>query len=66
MMWYEIFKFEIKYRAKRVETYLYFVLLFLSALGAFDGIMQGQDIGMDKENAPYVVAKIMAIMSGGF
>lgn len=65
-MWYTIFKFELQYRAKRLETYLYFGLLFLFSLVAFNFIYEGQNIGLVKENAPYITAKIMSITSGIF
>lgn len=65
-MWYEIFKFEIHYRARRFETYLFFMVVFLFSIIAFNFIMQGHDLGLIKENAPYVTAKIMAIVCGIF
>ena len=65
-MWYEIFKFELKYRARRLDTYLFFNVLFLSALFSFNFIFERQNLGFIKENAPYITAKIMAVLSGVF
>ena len=65
-MWYEIFKFEIQYRAKQVSTYLFFVVVFLFSLIAFDFVFEGQPLGLIKDNAPYVIAKLMAIITGIF
>ncbi len=65
-MLYEIFLFEIKYRAKRPETYLFFVLLFLFALIGVDFVFQGVEIGAVKKNAPIIIAKTMAALTGIF
>jgi len=65
-MWYEIFKFELQYRARRLDTYLFFNILFLGSLVSFNFIFEGHNLGFVKENAPYVTAKIMAVMSGVF
>ncbi|MGK0365801.1 MAG: ABC-2 type transport system permease protein [Saprospiraceae bacterium] len=65
-MWYEIFKFELKYRARRPDTYVFFAVLFLFSLIAFDFIYQGENIGQLKENSPYIIARIMSIVSGVF
>ncbi|MEE9363170.1 MAG: M1 family aminopeptidase [Cellulophaga sp.] len=64
-MWYEIFRFEIKYRAKRLDTYIYFAIVFLSSLVAVDFFLQGSPYTM-KENAPYIIAKTMTILSAFF
>lgn len=64
-MLYEIFKFEIQYRAKRLETYLYFVILFFFSIVAVDFFLQGTS-SVDKTNAPVVIAKTMAIVSAIF
>lgn len=64
-MWYQIFKFEIQYRAKRLETYLYFSILFLCSLIAVDFVLQGT-LNMAKTNAPHVIAKTMAVVSAIF
>ncbi len=61
-MWYEILKFELKYRAKRWDTYLYFAALFAYALIAVDFLF-GQDINDVKLNAPYLLALTMGIVS---
>jgi len=63
-MWYEIFKFEIQYRAKRLDTYLFFVFLFLFSIVAVDFIMDGVDLGLVKKNAPIVIAKTMGALTG--
>jgi ABC-type transport system involved in multi-copper enzyme maturation permease subunit len=64
-MWYDIFKFEIQYRAKRLETYLYFIILFLFSIVAVDFLLQGT-ANTAKTNAPHVIAKTMAIVSALF
>ena len=64
-MWFEIFKFEIQYRAKRADTYIYFAILFLSSLVAVDFIFQG-NLGTVKYNAPYIIAYTMAVASAIF
>jgi len=63
-MYLEICKFEIKYRAKRLETYLFFAVVFLFSIIAFDFIYEGQDLGQVKVNSPYVIAKTMTTVSG--
>ena len=64
-MLYEIFKFEIHYRAKRLETYLYFIILFFFSTVAVDFFLQGTS-SVDKTNSPVVIAKTMAIVSAIF
>jgi len=64
MMWYEIFKFEIKYRLKRSDTYIFFAFLLLFSIVGVDFIMQGVDIGGIKMNAPLVIAKTMGAITG--
>ena len=61
-MWYEILKFELKYRAKRWDTYIYFAALFAYALIAVDFLF-GQDLDAIKINAPYLLALTMGIVS---
>ncbi|MEE9373570.1 MAG: M1 family aminopeptidase [Saprospiraceae bacterium] len=63
-MW-EILKFEIKYRLKRPETYIYFVILFLMAFGAIttDVIQVGGGAGQVKENAPTTISFFQIILS---
>lgn len=63
-MWYEIFKFEIKYRAKRPDTYIFFIFLFLFSIVAVDFIYQGVDLGQIKKNSPLVIAKTMGALTG--
>ncbi|MBW1298988.1 ABC transporter permease/M1 family aminopeptidase [Aquimarina litoralis] len=65
-MWYEIFKFEVKYRMKRPETYLFFGLLLLFSIVGVDFIFQGVEIGLMKKNAPMVIAKTMGAITGIF
>ncbi len=64
-MWYEIFKFELKYRAKRADTYIYFALLFCYALIAVDFIFN-ENLNPIKRNAPYIIAKVMGIIAALF
>lgn len=64
-MFYEIFKFEILYRARRAETYLYFFILLLCSLVAVDFIFQGMGEGL-KPDAPFSIAFAMAIVSAIF
>ena len=65
-MWYEIFKFELKYRSKRPETYLFFIILLLFSTVGVDFIFQGVELGLTKKNAPLVIAKTMAAITGIF
>ncbi|MGB0890777.1 MAG: M1 family aminopeptidase [Flavobacteriaceae bacterium] len=65
-MWYEIFKFELKYRVKRPETYVFFVFLFLFSIVGVDFIFQGVELGLMKKNAPLVIAKTMGALTGVF
>lgn len=64
-MWQEILKFELIYRAKRWDTYLYFLALFGYALIAVDFLF-GQDLEAIKINAPYLIALTMGIVSALF
>ncbi|MFT5438123.1 MAG: ABC-2 type transport system permease protein, partial [Ulvibacter sp.] len=66
MMWYEIFKFELKYRVKRTDTYIFFVFLLLFSVVGVDFIFQGMDFGIVKKNSPLVIAKTMGAISGIF
>jgi hypothetical protein len=59
-MFYEIFKFEMLYRAKRAETYLYFAILLGCSLVAVDFIFQGTG-KVIQPDAPYIIANTMAI-----
>ena len=65
-MWYEIFKFELKYRLKRPETYVFFGFLFLFSMVGVDFIFQGVELGLMKKNAPLVIAKTMGAITGIF
>ena len=61
-MWYEIFTFEIKYRLKRPETYLFFLFLFLFSLFGVEFVFQGIELGLVKKNSPLVIAKTMGVI----
>ena len=66
-MWFEILKFEIQYRAKRADTYLYFGILFLFSIIATEFIMSGSEIiGKVKSNAPFVIAYVMGVVTALF
>ncbi len=64
-MWYELFKFELKYRVQRPDTYIYFIILFLYSLVAVDIIYEGE-LDPLKRNAPIVIARTMGIISALF
>lgn len=66
MMWYEIFKFELKYRLKRLDTYVFFIFLFLFSMAGVDFVFEGIDLGPVKRNAPLVIAKTMGVITGIF
>ncbi len=63
-MWYSIFKFEIGYRLKRLDTYVFFIFLFLFSIVAVDFIYGGVDLGPVKKNAPIIIAKTMGALTG--
>ncbi len=65
-MWYEIFKFELQYRSKRPDTYIFFLFLFLFSIVGVDFIFQGADLGLMKKNSPIVIAKTMGAITGLF
>ncbi|MBO3116425.1 peptidase M1 [Winogradskyella sp. DF17] len=65
-MWYTIFKFEIQYRIKRPDTYIFFLFLFLFSIVGVDFIFQGSDMGLMKKNSPIVIAKTMGAITGIF
>ncbi len=65
-MWYDIFKFELKYRIRRPETYVFFVFLFLFSIVGVDFVFQGAELGLMKKNAPLVIAKTMGALTGIF
>ena len=66
MMWYNIFKFEIQYRIKRAETYVFFLFLFLFSIVGVDFVFQGVELGGIKMNSPFVIAKTMAAITAIF
>ena len=66
MMWYEIFKFELEYRVKRADTYIFFVFLLLFSIVGVDFIYQGMDFGLVKKNSPLIIAKTMGVITGLF
>jgi len=61
-MLFEIFKFEINYRIRQYNTYLYFIMLFLFSIVAVDVIFEGQ-LSPLKRNAPIIIARTMGITS---
>ncbi|CAM1343355.1 ABC transporter permease/M1 family aminopeptidase [Tenacibaculum amylolyticum] len=65
-MWYTIFKFELQYRIKRPDTYIFFLFLLLFSIVGVDFIFQGVDFGLMKRNSPIVVAKTMGAITGLF
>ncbi|MGY3794652.1 M1 family aminopeptidase [Aquimarina sp. 433] len=65
-MWYEIFKFELKYRMQRPETYVFFGFLLLFSIVGVDFIFQGVETGLMKMNAPMIIAKTMGAITGIF
>lgn len=65
-MWYEIFKFELQYRIKRPDTYVFFLFLFLFSIVGVDFIFQGSEMGLMKKNSPLIIAKTMGAISGIF
>jgi len=65
-MWYDIFKFELRYRSKRADTYVFFTFLFLFATIAVDFVFQGVEFGYAKKNAPLIIAKTMGVITGLF
>ncbi|MDY8135908.1 ABC transporter permease/M1 family aminopeptidase [Aquimarina sp. 2201CG5-10] len=64
-MWYEILKFEIKYRTKRADTYIYFAVVFLFSLVASDVLVDPNSAPTDI-NSAYSIGKIMTITSAFF
>ena len=61
----EILKFELRYRAKRPATYIYFGILFVMCFVAVttDVVGIGGGVGQVKENAPINIATMMIIIS---
>jgi len=64
MMWYEIFKFELKYRVKRADTYVFFVFLLLFSIYGVDFVFEKMDFSLVKKNSPLIVAKTMGAITG--
>jgi hypothetical protein len=60
-MLFEIFKFEVQYRLRQYNTYLYFIILFLFSIVAVDVIFEGGQLGPLKRNAPIIIARTMGI-----
>ncbi|MFV9551082.1 M1 family aminopeptidase [Algibacter sp. PT7-4] len=65
-MWYNIFKFELQYRIKRPDTYVFFLFLLLFSIVGVDFIFQGSEMGLMKKNSPIVIAKTMGAITGLF
>ena len=65
-MWYHIFKFELQYRIRRPDTYVFFLFLFLFSIVGVDFIFQGSEMGLMKNNSPLVIAKSMGAITGIF
>jgi len=66
MKWQEIFRFELIYRLRRPETYLFFVFLFGVSIFGVDFILEGVELGLVKKNAPLVIGKTMGALTGLF
>jgi ABC-2 type transport system permease protein len=64
-MWWNIFKFELKYRFKRPATYIYFGVLFLMSFLAMttDVVIIGGAAGQVKINSPFTINQMMLIVS---
>ncbi|KOY53095.1 ABC transporter permease/M1 family aminopeptidase [Polaribacter dokdonensis] len=62
-MWYEIFKFEIQYRIKRPDTYVFFLFIFLFSIIGVDFVFQGSEMGLMKRNSPLIIAKTMGAIT---
>ncbi len=61
-MLFEISRFEINYRLRQYNTYIYFLILFLFSIVAVDFVYEGQP-GPLKRNAPMIIARTMGIMT---
>ncbi len=57
--------FEIQYRAKRIDTYVYFFVLFLFSVISIDFIFQGQ-LQAIPVHSPSLIARTMGIISALF
>ncbi len=64
-MFTELFLFELKYRARRFDTYFYFIALFLFSIISIDFIFEGQLTAL-LSNSPIVIARTMGIVSALF
>lgn len=64
-MFTELFLFELKYRARRFDTYFYFIALFLFSIISIDFIFEGQLTTL-LPNSPIVIARTMGIVSALF
>ncbi len=64
-MFFEVLKFELRYRLNRPATYIYFgIFLLLSFLAvSWDGINVGGDIGKIKQNSSIVLFNIAGVLS---
>src|SRR5690606_2807959 len=64
-MFWEVIRFELKYRLNRPATYIYFAFLFLLSFLAvtWDGLQVGGDIGKIKQNSSIVLYQMAAILS---
>lgn len=67
-MWYEIFKFELQYRRKRMATWLYFFVMVLIGLltTSTDVIQVGGVSNQLKENSPFTIAYLMLVLTSFF
>jgi hypothetical protein len=63
-MLYEFFTFELRYRLKRAETYVFFLFLFVFSLFGVEFVFQGVDLGLVAKNSPLVIAKTMGAITG--
>lgn len=61
-MLFEIIKFEINYRIRQYNTFLYFIIVFVFSIVAVDFIFEGHPEAF-KRNAPLTIAKSMGIIT---
>lgn len=64
-MFLEIFKFELAYRAKRADTYVYFAAVFLFSIIAVD-FLNDEPLGALKRNAPIIISRTLGVISALF
>lgn len=64
-MFKEFFLFELKYRARHVDSYFYFFVLFLFSIISTDFIFEGQ-LKTVAVNSPIIIARTMGIVSALF